>query len=426
MSIEEKQNFPTFQDSDSIVYPQNEKEVSNFIRKFYKSNIPIELVGSGSKKKIGKPLQCSKTLNLSKLNGIVEYLPEELYIKIKASTSIKQIEEELKKNKQQLAFEPIDFGYLLNGKSDYGTAAGQVACNISGPRRFKVGSVRDHVLGFRGVNGRGEIIKSGGVVVKNVTGYDLCKLICGSYGTLVALTEITFKVLPSPEESKTLVIHNQKLESAVDFLDQAISSSNDISGAIFLPKEPEVSGCVMNIEKTFKLNDLKHKGSITAIRIEGSRNSINQRFKNLIKELKIINFDLSTLEAYQSEIFWNKVKSLEFFSNSKNSILRIVIPPSECVKLVYQFSNKYKYYLDWGGALMWMEAFELSEEMFESIRKKVVKLGGYVTMIKNSDYLPYVDDVFTINRDRFNISQNIKKSFDPKGILNSGKMYTGI
>ena len=158
MSTEEKQNFPTFQDSDSIEYPKNEKEVSNFIRKFYKSNIPIELVGSGSKKKIGKPLQCSKTLNLSKLNGIVEYLPEELYIKIKASTSIKQIEEELKKNKQQLAFEPIDFGYLLNGKSDYGTAAGQVACNISGPRRFKVGSVRDHVLGFRGVNGKGEII----------------------------------------------------------------------------------------------------------------------------------------------------------------------------------------------------------------------------------------------------------------------------
>ena len=426
MSIKEKQNFQTYQDFNSIEYPQNEREVSNSIKKFYKSNIPIELIGTGSKRKIGRPLQCAKILNLSKLNEIIEYLPEELYIKVKASTSIKQIEEELKKNKQQLAFEPIDFGYLLNGKSDYGTAAGQVACNISGPRRFKVGSVRDHVLGFRGVNGRGEIIKSGGVVVKNVTGYDLCKLICGSYGTLVALTEITFKVLPSPEESKTLVIHNQKLEFAANFLDQAISSSNDISGAIFLPKEPEVSGCVMNIEKTFKLNDLKHKGSITAIRIEGSRNSINQRFKNLIKELKIINFDLSTLEAHQSEIFWNKVKSLEFFSNSKNSILRIVIPPSECVKLVYQFSNKYKYYLDWGGALMWMEAFELSEEMFESIRKKVVKLGGYVTMIKNSDYLPYVDDVFTINRDRFNISQNIKKSFDPKGILNSGKMYTGI
>ena len=197
MSIEEKQNFPTYQDSDSIEYPQNEKRYRHFIKKFYKSNVPIELVGSGSKRKIGKPLQCSKTLNLSKLNEIIEYLPEELYIKVKACTPIKQIEEELKKNKQQLAFEPIDFGYLFNGKSDYGTAAGQVACNISGPRRFKVGSVRDHVLGFRGVNGKGEIIKSGGNVVKNVTGYDLSKLICGSYGTLVALTEITFKVLPA-------------------------------------------------------------------------------------------------------------------------------------------------------------------------------------------------------------------------------------
>ena len=426
MSIEEKQNFPTYQDSNSIEYPQNEKEVSGFIKRFYKSNIPIELIGSGSKKKIGKSLQCAKTLSLSKLNGIIEYLPEELYIKVKAGTSIQQIEKELKKNKQQLAFEPIDFGYLLNGKCDYGTAAGQVACNISGPRRFKVGSVRDHVLGFRGVNGKGEIIKSGGVVVKNVTGYDLSKLICGSYGTLVALTEITFKVLPIPEESKTLVIHNQKLEFAIDFLDKGISSSNDVSGAIFLPKEPKVSGCVMNIEKTFQLNDLKQEGSMTAMRIEGSKNSIDQRIKNLIRELKIYNFSISILETYQSEIFWNKVKSFEFFSNSKNSIIRIVIPPSECIKLVYQFSNKYKYYLDWGGALMWMEAFELSEEMFDSIRKKVVKLNGYVTMIKNSEYLPYVEDVFTINKDRFIISQNIKKSFDPKRILNSGKMYTGI
>ena len=426
MFIKEKQNFQTYQDSNSIVYPQNEREVSNSIKKFYKSNIPIELIGTGSKRKIGRPLQCAKILNLSKLNEIIEYQPEELYIKVKASTSIKQIEEELKKNKQQLAFEPIDFGYLLNGKSDYGTAAGCIACNISGPRRFKAGSVRDHVLGFRGINGKGEIIKSGGTVVKNVTGYDLSKLICGSYGTLVVLTEITLKVLPAAEAGKTLIIHNQRLESATNFLDKAISSSNDISGATFLPIEPKVPGCVMDIEETFKLNDLKHKGSLTAIRIEGSKNSIDQRFKNLINELKIIDLNISILETYQSEIFWNKVKNLEFFSSSNNSILRIVIPPAECVQLVYQLSNNFKYFLDWGGALMWMEAYELSEQMFESIRNKVVKHGGYVTMIKNSDYLPYVEDVFTISSDRFNISQNIKKSFDPKRILNPGKMYTGI
>ena len=249
---------------------------------------------------------------------------------------------------------------------------------------------------------------------------------CGSYGTLVALTEIVFKVLPAPEEVKTLVIHNQKIESALNYLERSISSSNDISGAIFLPKEPKVPGCVMNIENTFKLNDLKQDGSLTAVRIEGSKNSINQRIENLVNELKISNLNISILETLQSEIFWNKVKSLEIFFLSKNNILRIVIPPSEGANLIYQLSNKFKYYLDWGGALMWIEAFQLSEEMFESIRRKTVKLGGYVTMIKNSAYLPYVEDVFTFNRDLFNISQNIKKSFDPKIILNPGKMYTGI
>ena len=427
MSIEEKQNFQTYQNSDSIKYPQNEREVSEFVRQFYKSNIPIELVGSGSKRKIGKPLQCSKILNLSKLNGIIEYLPEELYIKVKACTSINQIEEELKKNKQQLAFEPIDFGYLFSGKSDYGTAAGQVACNISGPRRFKVGSVRDHVLGFRGVNGKGEIIKSGGMVVKNVTGYDLSKLVCGSYGTLVALTEITFKVLPTPEESTTLVIHNLKLETAINLLGQAISSSNDISGATFLPTEPEYTDCIMNIDATFKLNDLKYGGSFTAVRMEGSKKSIEERMKNLKKELIIMDYDISLLETYQSEIFWGKIKNLEVFSSTKNNIIRIVIPPSHCVQLLYQLtSTKFKYYLDWGGALIWMEACELTEEMFDSMRKKVVRYGGYMSMIKSSDHLPYVEEVFTINMNRFNISQNIKKSFDPKRILNPGKMYTGI
>ena len=426
MSIKEKQNSPTYQGFESIEYPENEKEVSNLIKKFYKSNIPVELVGSGSKRKIGRMLQCAKTLNLSKLNGIIEYLPEELYIKVKAGTKIDKIINELKKNKQELAFEPIDFGYLFKGKSDCGTAAGQVACNISGPRRFKVGSTRDHILGFRAVNGRGEIIKSGGTVVKNVTGYDLSKLICNSFGTLAVLTEITFKVLPSSEESKTLVIHNLKMDSASEYLEKAISSSNEVSGASFLPIEPICKNCEMNIENTFKLNDLKYGGSFTAFRIEGLKQSIIERLDNLKKELKVQELDISVLENLQSEIFWNKIKNLEFFSATKNNILRIVIPPSECINLIYELPSNFKYFLDWGGAVIWVEACEISEKKFESIRKRVIKHKGHIAMIKYSDHLPYVEDVFTINSIRFNISQNIKKSFDPKRILNPGKMYTGI
>ena len=427
MSIEEKQNFPVYQDSNFSEYPENEEKVAKIIKQLYKSNIPVELIGSGSKRNIGKPLQCEKILNLSKISGIVEYLPEELYIKVKACTPISKIEETLKQNKQHLAFEPIDFGYLFLGKSNFGTAGGHVACNIAGPRRFKAGSIRDHVLGFRGVNGRGEIIKSGGTVVKNVTGYDLSKLICGSYGTLVALTEVTFKVLPAPEENKTLVVHNLRLESAIDFLQKAINSSNDISGAAYLPTEPKNETCTMNIEKTFKLNDLKYEDSFTAIRIEGSKNSIEERMQNLIREIHITDSNISILETNQSNIFWTKIKNLEFFSLTNNNIIRIVMPTSNCSKLIYQFRLKnYKYYIDWGGGLIWMEIAGLTEEIFDSIKRKVVKLGGHMMMIKSSDNLPYVEEVFTINRNRFYLSQNIKKSFDSKRILNPGKMYTGI
>ena len=425
MSMEEKQNFQTFQDSDTL-YPKKEKEVAEIIKKFHKTNTPVEIIGSGSKKKIGKPLQCAKTLNLSKLSGIIEYLPGELYIKVKSGTTIDEIESELKKNKQQLAFEPIDFAYLFLGKSDYGTAAGQVSCNLSGPRRFKSGSTRDHVLGFKAVNGRGEIIKSGGTVVKNVTGYDLSKLICGSYGTLGVLTEITFKVLPAPEESTTLTIHNLDINFALNYLQKAVSSSCDVSGASFLPTEPVCNNCQMDIKKTFKLNDLKEEGSITAIRIEGSKKSINERIENLNKDLNTSRLSISVLETVQSEILWKKIKNLELFSKTNNNILRIVIPPSNCNQLVYQLPKNFKFFLDWGGALIWVEACELTEPMFNSVRKKVVRYGGYVSMIKNSNYLPYVEDVFTIDRNRFSISESIKKSFDPKRILNPGKMYTGI
>ncbi len=423
--MEEKQNFLTSQDSD-LLYPADEQEVSYLVKKFYKSNTPIEIVGTGSKQKIGRPLQCAKTLSLSKLNGIIEYFPEELYIKVKACTPISIIEDELKKKNQYLAFEPVNFGYLFSGESNFGTAAGQVACNIAGPRRPKVGSVRDHILGFRAVNGRGEVIKSGGTVVKNVTGYDLSKLICNSFGTLAILTEITFKVLPAPEVSKTLVIHNLDINSAPNYLNKALSSSSDVSGASFIPVEPICSKCEMNIESTFKLNDLRYGDSLTAIRIEGSKKSIEERLKNLKNELKTIDLNVSVLETIQSEIFWGKIKNLELFTKTSNNIFRIVVPPSECAKTIYLLPKQFKYFVDWGGALIWIEACDLSEQLFKSIRKKIVGLGGYVSMIKNSEFLPYVEDVFTIDRSRFNISQDIKKSFDPKRILNPGKMYTGI
>ena len=425
MFIEGEKNSQTFQDSENTLKPNDELEVSKIIQDLYKNNLPTEIIGSGSKRHIGKKLQCAKTLKLSKLSGVIEYLPEELYIKVKACTPIFEIETLLKKHNQQLAFEPLDFGYMFFGESNKGTAAGHVSCNFSGSRRFKVGSIRDHVLGFRAVNGKGEIIKSGGTVVKNVTGYDLSKLICGSYGTLVALTELTFKVLPAKEKSNTIVIHELSIQDAAQILNKVASSSSDASGAVFLPTEPKIGNYNHTMEQLFKLNDLKYKGSFTAIRLEGSKKSILERLSDLNKELNLSNKKVSNLDLHQSILFWQKINNLEFFNNSKNTILRAVIPPSACTKLINYFKNKYKYFVDWAGSLVWIEAENFAEDELFSLRNFIVNLGGYLTVIKRPNHLDSLNKIFTINLDRLNISKNIKKSFDPKGIFNPGKMYTG-
>ena len=234
MSTEVRKNSQIFQDSNNTYYPEDETQISSIVKELFKKNQPTEVVGLGSKIFIGNKIQSAKKLSLSRLSGIIEYLPKELYIKVKANTPVEVIEKELEKNNQELAFEPIDFGFIENGKSNKGTIAGCLSCNFAGSRRFKVGSVRDHILGFRGVNGKGDIIKSGGTVVKNVTGYDLSKLISGSFGTLVALSEITLKVLPKKKSSNTITIHTEDKKLVNDLFEKISSSSSEVSGAVYV------------------------------------------------------------------------------------------------------------------------------------------------------------------------------------------------
>jgi len=426
MSIEVKKNSQISQDSDYILRPENEAEVSQIVRDLYKKNLPTEIIGSRSKNFIGNKLQCAKILDLSKLSGIVEYLPEELYIKVKACTPIAEIEETLKKNNQQLAFEPIDFGYIVSSKSNKGTAAGCLSCNFSGSRRFKSGSVRDHVLGFRGVNGKGDIIKSGGTVVKNVTGYDLSKLITGSFGTLIALTEITFKVLPTKDSSSTLVIHEDSKEEITKLFNSIQSSSNEISGSVFIPIEPSNKKYIQNREKIFKFNDLKNEGPFLALRMEGSKKSIDERIRDLTIELDLKSKKKSLLDVYQSLLFWERINNLEIFSNTKNTLVRVVIPPSKCVNLMKYLDHSYKYYIDWCGSLFWIEVLEEENIQIKAMKETIINLGGYLTIVKKSESLSSDIDLFTINDTRLLLSQKIKESFDPKKLLNPGKMYRGL
>jgi len=421
-----KKNSQIFQDSNNTYYPEDELQVSNIVKELYKKNQPTELIGTGTKNFIGNKIQSAKKLSLSKLSGIVEYLPQELYIKVKANTPLELVEKELEKNNQELAFEPIDFGFIKSGISNKGTIAGYLACNYAGSRRFKVGSVRDHVLGFRGVNGKGDIIKSGGTVVKNVTGYDLSKLITGSFGTLVALTEITLKVLPKKKLSNTITIHTEDKKLVNELFGKISSSSSEISGAVYIPEEPEDESYDHNKEMVFKFNDLKFKGSFLALRVEGDKISIDEKIKALTNELRLDKLNSSKLDVYQSTPFWKKINNLELFNSTKNNLLRVVIPPSKGNELMQFLGNKYKYYIDWCGSLYWIEVQVKKNNKVSEIKKLIKKLEGYSTIIKTSNEFDYEETIFTVDDIRLLVSEKIKKSFDPKRIFNPGKMYRGI
>ena len=426
MSTKMKINSQIFQDSNNTYYPKDEAEVSNLIKEFHKKNLPTEIVGTNSKSFIGNKTQASNKISLSKLSGIIDYFPEELYIKVKAGTPLEDVEKALEKNNQELAFEPIDFGFIENGKSNKGTVAGCLSCNYAGSRRFKVGSVRDHVLGFQGINGKGDIIKSGGTVVKNVTGYDLSKLVTGSFGTLSVLTEITLKVLPKKSFSNTVVIDVKDNKTIYDLFDKIAGSSSEVSGATFIPEEPKDENYLKNRDKIFKFNDLDFKGPFLAFRVEGDKVSINEKIKSLTKELQLNTFNTFLLDTYQSDPFWKKINNLELFETTKNNLMRIVIEPSNGSKMMKYLGNKFKYYIDWCGSLFWVEVPAKKNMKIKEIKKTTKEFGGYLTIIKTSADYDYEESIFTIDDVRLIISKKIKESFDPKRILNPGKMYRGV
>ena len=422
MSTEEKKNSQIFQDSNHLA-PKSEEEVSDIIKEAYKKKLPIEICGSNSKKFIGYNVQTAKTLNLSNINGVIEYLPEELYIKVKPGTPLKEVEETLEKNNQELAFEPTDFGFIYDGKSNKGTVGGCIACNFAGSRRFKSGSVRDFVLGFRGVNGKGDVIKSGGTVVKNVTGYDLSKLVSGSFGTLVALTEITVKVSPKKTSQNTIIIYEKDPKNISLLFDQVLSSSNEISGAVFVPDEPVNKKFDQNKKNVFKFNDLDQEGPFFALRIEGDQKSTKERIKDITNEMNLKKYKTSLLDVYQSIPFWKKINSLELFTGTKNNILRAVVPPSKCEMIIRNLKNKYKYFIDWSGSLFWIEVCDKDNEAIKELKSMILANDGYLTIIKKSENFEYSENIFTINDVKLMISKKIKESFDPKGLFNPGKMY---
>jgi glycolate oxidase FAD binding subunit len=217
-----------------LLKPRDAKDVEAAVQWALADGKTLEVIGRGTKRGIGRAAQWDLSLDLSGLSGVTLYEPEELVLSAKAGTPLAEIEALLAAHNQELAFEPMDYGPLL-GTSGGGTIGGALAANLSGPRRIKAGAARDHFLGFTAVSGRGETFKSGGRVVKNVTGYDLCKVLAGAWGTLAVMTDVTVKVLPRAETEETLLVLGLDDAAAAKAMSATMGSANDVSGAAHLP-----------------------------------------------------------------------------------------------------------------------------------------------------------------------------------------------
>ena len=381
---------------------------------------PIEIVGGGSKRGLGRPLQTAHTLDLSPLAGIRDYAPNELVLTAGAATPLAEIERALAEQGQMLAFEPPDWRGLL-GAAEEPTLGGILACNLAGPRRFKAGAARDHFLGFRAVSGRGDIFKAGGKVVKNVTGYDLCKLMAGSYGTLAALEEVTVKVLPRPETAATVLFPGLEPAAAVRLMGSALSSPHDVSGAAYLPVAtvlPELA---------------PSRGGVVALRVEGPAPSVAFRREALIREHAGAG-KAELLGDAASNALWQAIGEVRPLSGAagERAVWRISIAPARGAELAEAIGAKLDaaWFLDWGGGLLWAAAAEAGDAGAAAIRGAIRGADGrgtgHATLVRGSPELRRSVAVFEPQPPALAaLSRRVKEAFDPADILNPGRIAAG-
>jgi glycolate oxidase FAD binding subunit len=382
---------------------------------------PVEVVAGGTKRDVGRPLQLPRTLDLSQLSGIRDYQPSELVLTAAAATPLTEIEAALTEAGQILAFEPPDWGALSGlpvSTAGRRTLGGVLTANLSGPRRIKSGAARDHFLGFRGVSGRGEVFKAGGKVVKNVTGYDLCKLMAGSWGTLAALEEVTVKVLPRPEAVATVVIQGLDPTTAVCYLGRALASPYEVSGACYIPQYSVGS-----------LRLLLGMIGLAALRIEGPPPSVAYRQDRLKAELAS-GREATTIDDQASAVFWRDIRDATAFAGSTDRVIwRVSVGPSRGAEVAAAIAQALDvhWYLDWGGGLLWVAVVGAEDGGAAVIRGAIRAADGrgtgHATLIRGSPALRRAVPVFEPQPPALAaLSARVKAGFDPHRILNPGRL----
>jgi glycolate oxidase FAD binding subunit len=400
--------------------PQREQEAEDLIRWAAAEDIPLEIVGSASKRALGRPSTATQTLDLRGLAGIAAYEPEELILTAAAGTPLAEIESALMARRQMLAFEPPDLGPLLGAPAGLATLGGIVATNLSGPRRPRAGAARDHVLGCRAISGRGETFYSGGRVVKNVTGYDLPKLLSGSYGTLAALTEITVKVLPLPETARTILLHSLDDDRAMDAMAAALGSGSDVSSAAHIPAD--VANAIAIAVSG---------GSVTAIRLEGFARSIGDRIDALCNLLAPYG-EMKIADAEVSAVLWRAIADVEPLLGGRDIVWRLSVPPHAGASVAAEIRRSLppgshaRHYYDWGGGLVWMTLAGDDAHATE-VRRALAATGGHATLIRAPAALRQKVSVFQPQPQALHeLSKRVKLQFDPRRILNPGRMFEDI
>ncbi|MFT6670078.1 MAG: glycolate oxidase FAD binding subunit [Afipia broomeae] len=397
-------------------------DVEEAVRDALAAEQPLEIVGHGSKRAIGLPMATNAVLDLSALNAVTSYEPNELIVTVQAGAPMADLLSLIDSKNQQFAFDPMDTSVLLGTPRGAGTVGGMIAAGLAGPRRIKAGGVRDHLLGANAVSGFGDSFKTGGKVVKNVTGYDLCKLLAGSWGTLSVMTEVTLKVMPKAETERTLVLRGLDDAVANRAMTAALGSPYDVSGVAHLPLSVfrDTGGGLAGLGSS--------QQAVTLIRLEGIGASVPHRAGSVSKALASFG-TAEMIEDDASAAVWASLRDVAPFAASGSlgawPVWRIVCPPASGgafgQALARETGGDVIY--DWGGGLIWAALPPAADAHAALLRQRLKPVGGHATLIRATDEVRNTVDVFhPQDAGVAALGRRVKTSFDPKNILNRGRM----